>query len=68
MGDYVQSQRATRVVGEVLGTVESGMGDGNGRGTVRDPGVELQGRGERRVRIQARTGRRWLKKNGLHIW
>ena len=65
MGDYVQSQRAARVVGEVLGTVESGMGDGNGRGTVRDPGVGLQGGGERRARIRARTARKWLKKMGF---
>ncbi|KAG0129720.1 hypothetical protein HOY82DRAFT_610318 [Tuber indicum] len=71
VGDYVQSQKAARVVEEVLRSVESGMGDENRRSIVEDPGMELQDRGKRRTRIRARTARKWLKKMGFtyrEVW
>ena len=57
MGDYVQSKRAARVVGEILGTLESRMGNRNNGGTMEDLGLEGQDGVERRARIRARTAR-----------
>ncbi|KAG0644299.1 hypothetical protein HOY80DRAFT_1030520 [Tuber brumale] len=66
VGDYVQSQRAAKMIGEVLEMEENSIVNRNKDG-IREDDREAgwQGGEGRRARIHAQIARKWLKKMGF---